>query len=163
MEMVLGTSLLKHTLMGTLSVVGNPLHMISSETPCRCIRVLEDSKLPNGSCEPSYAFTCGIQNLAGRGKEVTYAMKGKSVHWISLSKLVDTRTLRAFIIMSIFSFIVCISCAMRNTSTSSSKGRLVSYWSHLLTALLSSWSSFSWWPFIGGWLLSRSSLSCPSF
>ena len=103
-------------------MVGNILHMISSGTPCRCISFLEDSKSPNGSHKSSYASTCGIQNLAGRGKEVTYAMKGESVCWISSSKLVDTHPLRVFIIMSIFSFIVCISCAMRDAPTSSSEG-----------------------------------------
>jgi len=54
-------------------------------------------------------------------------MKGESVHWTSSSKLVDTYPLRVLIIMSIFSFIFYISYARRNTPTSSSEGRLVSY------------------------------------
>ena len=52
---------------------------------------------------------------------------------------------------------------MRNTPTSNSKGWLVSCWSRLLMALLSSWSPLSWWAFVRGRLLSCSSLSCLSF
>ena len=36
-EMVLEVSLLNHILASLLSVVGNALHIISSETPCRCM------------------------------------------------------------------------------------------------------------------------------
>ena len=89
--------------------------------------------------------------------------KGELVWWTSFSKLVDTWPFRALIIISIFSFIVCISCAMRNTPTSCSKRWLVSFWSRLLMALLSSWLSLSWWLFVGGRLLSRSSLPYLSF
>lgn len=78
-EMILGAILLKHTLAGPLSVVGKAMHMISSRTPYRCMRVLNDSKWLSGSFNLSYASTYGIQNLPGRGKEVTYAMKGESV------------------------------------------------------------------------------------
>ena len=80
--------------------------------------------------ERSYASTYGIRNLAGRGKKVTCVVKGESVRWTSSSKLVDTCPFKAFIIMSIFSFVVCISCAMCNAPTSSLEGRLVSYWRH---------------------------------
>lgn len=76
---VLGVILLNHTLVGPLSVVGKALHMISSWTPYRCMRVLNNSRWLSGFFDPSYAFTCGIQNLAGRGKEVTYVVKGESV------------------------------------------------------------------------------------
>ena len=76
---VLGASLLNYTLTGPLSVVGNTLHIISSETPCRCIRVFNDSRWSSGFREPSYVSTCGIWNLARRRKEVTYAVKGESV------------------------------------------------------------------------------------
>ena len=162
-ETVFGVSMLNHILVGPFSVARKVLHIISSRTPCKCMRVLNDSKWSNGSHEPSYDFTCSIWNLARRGKEVTCMVKGESVRWTSLSKLVDTRPLKALIIMSIFSFIVYIFYAMHNASTSSSEGRLVSCWSHLLMALLSSWPSFSWWSFVRGWLLSHSSLSCLSF
>ena len=53
-------------------------------------------------------------------------MKGKSIHWSSLSRLVDTRPLMAFIIISIFSFIICMSYAIRITPISSSDGRVMS-------------------------------------
>ena len=122
METVFGVSLLNHTLAGPFKVVRKALHIISSITPCKYMRVLNDSKWSSGSSEPSYAFTCGIRNLARRGKEVTYVVKGESVHYTSSSKLVDTYPLRAFIIMSIFSFIICISYTMRNAPTSSSEG-----------------------------------------
>ena len=52
---------------------------------------------------------------------------------------------------------------MRNALTFSLEGRLVSCWSRLLTALLSSWSSLYWWSFVEGRSLSCSSLSCSSF
>ena len=132
-----------HTRTSPLSVVGKALHIISFRTPCRCMRVLNDSRWSEGSFDPSYASTCGILNLTGKGKDLTGAVKGELVQWTSSSKLVDTRPFRAFIIIFIFSFIVCISCVMRNAPTSNSKGRQVSCWSCLLTALLSSWLSLS--------------------
>ena len=49
--MVLGASLLNHTFAGSLSVVGNTMHIISSETPYRCIRVLNDFRWPSRSRE----------------------------------------------------------------------------------------------------------------
>ena len=42
--MELGINLLDQILARPLSVVGKSLHMISSATPWRCIRVLKDSK-----------------------------------------------------------------------------------------------------------------------
>ena len=72
-------SLLNQTLVSPFSVVGKTLHIISSRNPCKCMRVLNDSKWSNGFREPSYASTCGILNLAGRGKEVTCSVKGGSV------------------------------------------------------------------------------------
>ena len=110
--MIFGVSLLNHTLASSLSVVGNALHMISSETSCRRIRVLNDSRRLSESRKPSYASTCSIRNLARRGKEVIYAVKGESDHWTSSSRLVDTHPLMAFITMSIFSFIIYISYAV---------------------------------------------------
>ena len=46
--MVLGVILINHTQVGHLSVAGKALHMISSETPGKCIRVLNDSKRSKG-------------------------------------------------------------------------------------------------------------------
>ena len=43
-ETEFGVILLNHTLAGPLSVVGNALHIISLGTPCKCIRVLNDSR-----------------------------------------------------------------------------------------------------------------------
>ena len=40
----LGVSLLNHTLAGPFNVVGKAQHMISSATPCKCIKVLKDSR-----------------------------------------------------------------------------------------------------------------------
>ena len=125
-EMELGDILLNHTRVGPLSVVGKALHMISFGTPYKCMRVLNDSRWSKGSFDPSYASTCGILNLASRGTDMTGAVKGKLVRWTSSSKLVDTRPLKAFIIIFIFSLIICISCVMRNVPTSNSEGQLVS-------------------------------------
>ena len=51
--MELGINLLNQILAGPFSVVGKALHMISSAIPCKCIRVLKDSKWSKGSLEPS--------------------------------------------------------------------------------------------------------------
>ena len=51
--MELGVSLLNQILAGTFIVVGKALHMISSGTPLRCIRVLKESKRFKGSLDPS--------------------------------------------------------------------------------------------------------------
>ena len=64
-------SLLNHTRTGPLSVMGNALHIILSRTPCRYMRVLNDSRWSRGSFDLSYGSTCGILNLAIRGKDVT--------------------------------------------------------------------------------------------
>ena len=42
--MKLGINLLNHTLVGPFNLVRKAGHMISSATPCKCIRVLNDSK-----------------------------------------------------------------------------------------------------------------------
>ena len=42
--MELGVNLLNQILAEPFSVVGKALHMISSATPCKCIRVLKDSR-----------------------------------------------------------------------------------------------------------------------
>ena len=51
--MELGVNLLHHTLSGPFSVVGKAWHMISSATPCKCIRVLSDSRWSKGSFDSS--------------------------------------------------------------------------------------------------------------
>ena len=40
----LGVNLLNQILAGPFSVVGKALHMISSTTPCKCIKVMKDSR-----------------------------------------------------------------------------------------------------------------------
>ena len=42
--MELGFNLLNQILAGPFNVVGKALHIISPATPCRCIRVLKDSR-----------------------------------------------------------------------------------------------------------------------
>ena len=76
-------SLLNHTLTGPFSVVGNAVHIISFGAPYRCMKVLNDSRWLSGSLDPSYVSTYGIQNFAGRGKDVTSAAKWESVLWTS--------------------------------------------------------------------------------
>ena len=78
-EMELKAILSNHTRAGPLSVVGKALHIISFRTPCRCMRVLNDSRWSEGSFDPSYASTCGILNLTGKGKDLTGAVKGELV------------------------------------------------------------------------------------
>ena len=141
-ETMFGVSLLNHTLAGPFSVVDNALHIISSRTPCRCMRVVNDSRWSCRSLNPSYASTCGIWYFVGRGKEVTWLVNGEFVRCTNLSRLVYTCPLRAFIIISIFSFIIYMPWAMCLALTSTSDGRLVSSVpSVLLRMLLSSWSS----------------------
>ena len=52
-SMELGVNLLNQILEGPFSVVGKALHMISSATLYKCIRVLKDSKWSRGSLDPS--------------------------------------------------------------------------------------------------------------
>ena len=42
--MELGTNLLNHTLTRPFGIVGKARHMISSTTPCKCMKVLNDSR-----------------------------------------------------------------------------------------------------------------------
>ena len=42
--MELSVNLLNQILIGSFSIVGKTLHMISSATPYKCMRVLEDSR-----------------------------------------------------------------------------------------------------------------------
>ena len=78
-ETELGAILLNRIQVGPLSAVGKSLYMISSLNPCRCIRVLNDSKWSRRSFDLSYASTYGILNLVGKGKDMTSAVKGGSV------------------------------------------------------------------------------------
>ena len=152
-EMEFRAILLNHILAGPLSVVGNTLYIISLGISCRCMRVLNDSRWSHRSFDPLYVSTWGIRNLDRRGQDVTCAVKGELVRWTSSSKLVDTRLLIVFIIMSILSFIICIFSAMRIAPLSSSDWKLVSScWSCLLAALFSSWSSHLRWSSVGRWL-----------
>ena len=163
-ETVFGVSLLNHALIGPFNVVGKALHIILSEASYRCMKVLNDSRWSSGSLDSSYVSTYSIGNFAGKGKDVTSAMNGKSIRWTSSSKFVGTCSLMAFIIMSIFSFIICISWAMRIALTSISEGWLVSSEPPLLLGtLLSSCSSLSCLHPVGRWLpfcLSASHSSC---
>ena len=113
--------------------------------PLQCMGVLNDFKWSSESFNLSHVSTCGIWNFARKGKEVTWAVKGESIRWTNSSKLVDTHPLMAFIITSIFSFIIYISWAMHIALISILDGRLVlSGPSCLLGMLLSSWSSLSY-------------------
>ena len=77
------------------------------------------------------------------GGEVTGAVSGEFVLWTSSSRLFDTRSLRAFIMKSIISFIICISTTICGGLVFAMDGRLVSCHSCLLGALLPSGPSRS--------------------
>ena len=66
------------------------------------------------------------------------AVNGESVWWTSSSRSFNTHPLRAFIMKSILSFIICISTTIWGGAVSVPIGRLVSYRSCLLGA----------WPFL---------------
>ena len=51
--MELGVNLLNHALVGPFSVVGKAWQMILFATPCKCMRVLNDSRWSKGSFNPS--------------------------------------------------------------------------------------------------------------
>ena len=82
-------------------------------------------------------------------------VKGESIQWTKSLRPLDTHPLRAFIIKSIRSLIICISMTIWGGAISTVDGRLKSGHSGLLRALLpsgpswylpsalvSSWSSF---------------------
>ena len=75
-DIVLGVNLLNHTRTSPFSVVGNALHIISYGTPCRSKRILNDSRWSKGYFNLSYASTCGILNLAERGRIWPVQWKG---------------------------------------------------------------------------------------
>ena len=70
------------------------------------------------------------------------AVNGESAWWTKSSRSLDTRPLRAFIIKSIRSSIICISATMWGGAVSVTDERLVPSHSCLLGALLP--SSLSW-------------------
>ena len=60
-------NLLNQILAGLFSVVEKALHMISSATPCRCIKVLIDSKWSKGSLDSSWSPTVAYRTLVEGG------------------------------------------------------------------------------------------------
>ena len=88
----LGVNLLNQIFAGPFSIVGKALHMISSTTPCRCIRVLKDSKWSMGSLDSSYVSNYGIQNFGGKGNKVTDAVNGELVRWTRSLRSLGTRS-----------------------------------------------------------------------
>ena len=71
------------------------------------------------------------------------AVKGESVQWTNSLRLLDTRPLRAFIMKSICSFIICTSVTMCGGVVYVVDGWLVSCSSCLFEALLPSGPSQS--------------------
>ena len=67
---------------------------------------------------------------------------GDSVRWTKSSRSLDTYPLRAFIIKSILSLIICISATMWGVAMSTMDGQLTSSRSGLLGALLPSGPSW---------------------
>ena len=103
-----------------------------------------------------------MRNLCGRGKELTEAVNGESIRSTRLSRSLDTRPLRAFIITSICSFIACISAITCGGIISMRDGRLIFCRSDLLGALLPFGPSRSCHlTLVPSW--SSSWLSCPTF
>ena len=141
--MEFGVNLLNHILAGPFNVVGKARHMISSTTPCKCIKVLKDFRWSKRSLDPLKASTYGMRNFGRRRNKVTDAVNGESVWQTNSSRSLDTRPLRAFILKSIRSFIICISATMYGGAVSAVDGRLVSCCSGLLGALLPSGPSWS--------------------
>lgn len=80
----------------------------------------------------------GMQNLCGRGKELTKVVNGESVRLTRSSRSLDTRPLRTFIITSICSFIACIFATIGGGVASMRDGRLIFCHSSLLGVLLPS-------------------------
>ena len=103
-----------------------------------------------------------MQNLYGKGKELTEAVNGESVWLTRSSRSLDTHPLRVFIITSIYSFIACISATTGGGVISVRDGRLIFCRSGLSKALLPSNPSRSHRStLVPSW--SSSWLSCPTF
>ena len=86
---------------------------------------------------------CGMRNLCGKGKKLTAVVNGELVRLTRLSRSLDTRPLRAFIITSICSFIACISSKIGGGVASTRDGMLTFRCSSRLGALLPSSPSWS--------------------
>ena len=86
---------------------------------------------------------CGMRNLCGKGKKLTAVVNGELVRLTRLSRSLDTRPLRAFIITSICSFIACISSKIGGGVASTRDGMLTFRCSSRLGALLPSGPSRS--------------------
>ena len=86
----------------------------------------------------SLLVACGTSMEGG----MTGTVKGESVQWTSLSRSLNTRPLRVFIMKSIISFIISISTTMCGKTVSEADGRLVSCCSSLLGVLLPSGPSW---------------------
>ena len=84
-----------------------------------------------------------MRNFDNKGKELMDVANGESIRWTKSLRLLDTLLLRAFIIKSICSFIICISVTIWDGVASVMDGRLVSCRSGLLGALLPSGPSWS--------------------
>ena len=105
--MVFGGSLLNHSLVGPFKVIGKALHIILSETPWRCMVVMNVAMWSQGSRVPSYESRAGILNLEGKRWLVMEATKEESILWMRSSTWF-TRLMKSFI-SSIILFIWSIS------------------------------------------------------
>ena len=93
------------------------------------------------------------------------AVKGESVWWTNSLRSFNTHPLKAFIIKSILSFIICISATICGGTVSVMDERLLSYYSYLLGAWLPSNPSQSLFSTLvpscsSLWLLGPASLWC---
>ena len=86
---------------------------------------------------------CSMRNLCGKGKELTAAVNGELVQLTRLSRSLDTRPLRTFIITFIYSFIACISAKTGGGVASMRDGMLTFCRFNRLGALLPSGPSRS--------------------
>ena len=72
-------SLLNHTLMAPLSVVGKDLHITSSGVCCRFSIILKAPIWLTRSLLSSYNSSCGRRNLRGKRHSKTLVVKGESI------------------------------------------------------------------------------------
>ena len=126
--MELGVNLLNHTLVGPINVVRKARHMILSETPCKCMNVLNDSKWSKGSLDPS-SFYLWHTELWQKGE----LLFGGSTRRGRLTPLPWGSSSWSSSFPS-----SCISATICGGAISAMNGRLVSCRSYLLRALLPS-------------------------
>ena len=100
-------SLLNHTYIAPLRVVGKERHNISSGGRCRLKVVLKVVIWSNGSFRPLNDLSCGRRNFGGMGHSRIFAMKGKSVLLTILSKFWFVFSLITFLNSSI-SFLISL-------------------------------------------------------